>query len=793
MNGIVQRPNTDLQAVLDAMTSADIPIFRCEVNPMFDPNDEKSKEHFIPWSWQSSVPIKVVIEEGSAVCLLAGHGLDGVDVDTKNGASVEGERAALVNAGVRIVGEVRTPSGGAHFYVISTGTCSSANKSVGVDFRGGSADGSGRGFLFLPGTKRPKYGGTGYEWVQVPDLDSLGTIDRADQRNRLWAYLESKGITPRSSGSTPAEILSGEPVDESVLPAELVARLQQVQVSDRSAHFHGILALCCRANLSQRQAVTLIAPWCAQVGKFTDRVEEEVARSWAKLKTDDTEPTLAEGSLKSVPMGRQMAREHFVGSYIFVSNIGWHRWDGTRWVRSSDDHMRAVAASWAHRFISALVASNEPNHVIKGALRYRDVGQVDQLLKGARTEASVLVNAERLDAQESLLNCSNGILDLRTKTLLPHDPKLLMTKTTGVDFVTDAIHDDWTKALSALSDEETSDWLQCHLGAAATGERDRENPVIFHQGDGANGKTTIIGALVHALGDYAVQVPDKLLSGSGNEHDTLWMPLQGARIAYLEELPEGHQLPVARVKKLAETPMITARLIGKDFVTFPATHTLMVSTNYHPRVTETDHGTWRRLLMVSYPKTFTGSQIDRTLRRRLRQKAQAQAVLSWIAEGAHCWYRENKTLPEPPAAVLASTSDWRDDSDPLATFLAEHITFSDNDADRIPTEFLLARFNEQLKAQGSKQWSVSMFGGRLRAHHQLKEHGCAVNRGKRNLEKTGMTRAIWRSAQGAQGSLGGISSSSHIENLLSDPAHPARADDVRLDMSELEAMLNPSV
>ena len=131
----------------------------------------------------------------------------------------------------------------------------------------------------------------------------------------------------------------------------------------------------------------------------------------------------------------------------------------------------------------------------------------------------------------------------------------------------------------------------------------------------------MIGAIRHAVGDYGVLLPDKLLAGRGDEHETIWMPLRGARFAYMEELPEDHVLPVARIKKLADTPEMSGRLIGKDHVTWAATHTIVISTNYLPVVKETDHGTWRRLAMVNYPFTFTGDAKDATLKKRLKNAA----------------------------------------------------------------------------------------------------------------------------------------------------------------------------
>lgn len=491
----------------------------------------------------------------------------------------------------------------------------------------------------------------------------------------------------------------------------------------------------------------------------------------------DTEqaPELEAGKFSSVPMGRKLAREALAGDVIYVTNLGWHKWDGTRWQPVPDDTIMALAVDWVEEELIALIRSGAEvdGKVVKAMLRYREVGNMRQLLAGARTEPDIIVAAAELDSHEGLLNCANGVLALTTGELGPHDPALLLTKTTGIKYLPDAAHDDWDKALEALPDDETATWLQTYLGAAATGERDRGGPILFQQGDGANGKTTVQGGVMHAFGEYAVQVPDKLLAGHGNEHDTLWMTLQGARLACIEELPEGHQLPVARIKKLADTPSITGRHIGRDYVTFPATHSLMVNTNYRPRVTETDHGTWRRLTMVEYAKTFDGASKDATLKRRLRQVAQAQAVLAWIVEGARLWYANGRTTAEPSAPMAAATDDWRSESDPLAVFLDERVQFTGNDDDRIPTTDLLESFNAWLP-YGTRPWSSSLFGSRLRSHPRVKDAGARVDRGLRNRKPTGLTRAVRAgSAHPAQGGVGGSHENYSVQKLYNPPARPA--------------------
>jgi putative DNA primase/helicase len=271
--------------------------------------------------------------------------------------------------------------------------------------------------------------------------------------------------------------------------------------------------------------------------------------------------------------------------------------------------------------------------------------------------------------------------------------------------------------------------------------------VVFHKGLGENGKSTVIGAVVSTLSEYAALVPDKLLTGGDNGHETVWMPLRGARLAYLEELPEEHVLPVARIKKLASTPQITAREIGKNNVTWDATHVLIVSTNYFPRVNETDHGTWRRLAMVDYPHKFTGKAKDVRLKARLRTgKGQREAVLAWLVEGAKRWYASGGDLGVIPQSVADSTMEWRTEGDELGKFLAERVKVTGNLEDRLTTKDVLDHFNVWLDANGNRPWSTTLLGQRLRSHHFVTDNPqVTYDRGDRGRQATGLTGARWAS------------------------------------------------
>jgi hypothetical protein len=254
--------------------------------------------------WLADVKHVAKWKAGHGLALIGGHGLDGIDVDTKHGASVDAERARLQKHGVLILGEVRTPSGGAHFYVLSSGLRSTnAAHSVGIDTRMGTQDGQGRQALFMPGTLRPKYGGLGYTWVQPLDLEYVRECLadpelRLTQTMAVTAYMAEIGtLRPAREGVATVAPVSAEPISRMFLSQALQDELQATEwapsasgVGRRAGRFMHLIGFCLRAGLTQGQALTLLTEWNADPArgsdKYTGRLPEQVAHCWAIASAD---------------------------------------------------------------------------------------------------------------------------------------------------------------------------------------------------------------------------------------------------------------------------------------------------------------------------------------------------------------------------------------------------------------------------------------------------------------------------------------------------------------------------
>lgn len=462
---------------------------------------------------------------------------------------------------------------------------------------------------------------------------------------------------------------------------------------------------------------------------------------------------------------------------MWVPDVGWFQWDTQRWapidetsvtesvlayykrqlVTAGNKHLEAIkaddkeATDKANAWISALRKRRSAS-AIKGLLFLL---QALTALK-AQGDMSPAQRLDRNPAGRSLLNTPDGVIDLATGKIHPHDPELLLTKITKGRYRPGYIHEDWTQAQISLP-EETLTWLQLRMGYAITGNPGTD--VVFLNGHGKNGKSLFTNdGILRALGSYGLLISNKLISKS---HGDAGAPtpdkaaLRGTRFVLIEELEDetGFALSTSALKQIAGTGSMTARELYKGAITFDTTHSLFVNTNHAPVITETDRGTWRRLTLVKFPITFVSNPTGPNeypavpgLDRRLRDGATGQhdAMVTWLVDGA----RQVLENPSPVIdiedrreddgradTVKASTWEWRESSDRLMAYTAD-VGIVWDPAGMIAAADLLASFNAWLTQNGNAKWSMTLLQGRLRAHSMFR----TVAKTKRTRDVAALSR-----------------------------------------------------
>lgn len=463
--------------------------------------------------------------------------------------------------------------------------------------------------------------------------------------------------------------------------------------------------------------------------------------------TKAPEVDLQSADFSDVKLAYRVADEVMDEHFCWTLSLGWLEWNGKYWKQSDEVAVTNSVAQWVNAQYDAAVRAFEEGTGKQGVVKSWGsrlaVSRIKALVQLCQGIEGVRKYINDFDSDWSMINTQSGVVDLTTGDVFPHRPEYLMTQITKAEYEPGFTHPDWDKALSALPDE-VFPWLQMKMGQAITGYiPDGDYAIVIMQGGGENGKSTIVDAVQAAIGNgyYSIVSPQVLMSSGKNNNENAMMGLRGVRWAQLEETAEAGRLDATQAKRLADTTQIRGKLLYKDPETFDATHSLFVSTNNAPTVIETDHGSWRRLVMVNFPYTYVKSEDkvilpnhrvgDPTLKHRCKTSKLAQkAVLSWLVAGAKAWFENGDSgigvMIPPPQIVLDTTRTWRKETDLLLQFIEDKMVLDPNAT--VPTSALFEKFSSFLEGQSGSRWSLRTFSQRLQNHSELSVKGISHGR-----------------------------------------------------------------
>jgi putative DNA primase/helicase len=411
--------------------------------------------------------------------------------------------------------------------------------------------------------------------------------------------------------------------------------------------------------------------------------------------------------------------------YCFEAGA-WLAWDGTRWVFDAGGAVQAMAKD-AIRGIEqegeAAVRSSpeERRSAVRGEYlshlrRSSSARGVADTLELARSEPGVAVGLDDLDIDPWLFNCRNGTIDLRTGHLHPHQRGDLITKRSPAAYrpeASDSACPAWTSFLDRVfaGDGDLIRYIQRAVGYALTGRTD-EQCMFFLFGDGSNGKSTLLAALLHVFGDYAQKAPAELITRADRSSHGAASPdlarLRGVRLVLASEIEQDARLNESRIKDLTGGDRVVARPLYRGVVEFEPTHTVFGYGNHRPRITGTDLGIWRRIRLVPFGVTFSGS--DRVPGLTARLCEERDGILAWAVEGCLAWRAEGLV---PPQAVETATSSYRRESDAVGRFLEDCCERAAGLF--VPKGRLYAAYSAWCELEGEGAMSEKMLGTRLMA------------------------------------------------------------------------------
>lgn len=401
------------------------------------------------------------------------------------------------------------------------------------------------------------------------------------------------------------------------------------------------------------------------------------------------------------------------GQFRYAPEIRtWIVWDGARY---AEDVGQVQVQQLAKRVVDSLhtearFALGRRDEFIRAWLKFQTAARIRAIVELATTEPGIPVMMSELDADPWALNCSNGVVDLRTGGLRPHSPAELHTKLVPLEYDLESPAPVFRRFLGEVfdGDRDLTTFVQRFAGYSLTGDQ-REQLFIFGHGAGSNGKSTLFTALRRVSGDYAIQLDPAILTAAPHEqHPTGLSDLRGARLVTTIETDAGKRLAEALVKQLTGGDAIRARRMRCDYFEFWPTHHIWFAANHLPAIRGTDLGIWRRIALVPFDMTFDGDRKDGALADKLAEEA--PGILAWAVRGCLEWQQHGLEVPE---RIRAATASYRATQDHMGRFLEECCVA--DPSTHVSAKGLRVAYESWCHEVGENPWSAKAVGNELTA------------------------------------------------------------------------------
>ena len=435
----------------------------------------------------------------------------------------------------------------------------------------------------------------------------------------------------------------------------------------------------------------------------------------------------------------------------------WFDWNGKVWERwnTSARHHSAVGEFMESLLPIIRTVFADNTDALKACLKKIYDGKFRTQVANTVVKMSVIHgNISDFNTHDDYIAVRNGIVNLRTGELMPHDKSYHFSNMVDIDYNPQAQAPHTEKFLNRVlitngeTDKELIKYVQVAVGYSLTGSSSSQ-VLFFCYGKGSNGKSVFFDNILRRVaGNFSGNIDHSTITQGYGSTDTITntdlSSVRGKRLVMTTETTRGRRFNTSLVKKLSDGSIISSADKYEKKVEWRAQSKLWIASNNELNTTNEDDGLWRRYREIPFDAHITGDEIipDNEMKRLFDNEE--SGILAWAVRGAVEWYKNGCKLPKC-GRVEKEVADRKVISDGVMRFIddcldyiphnGEHGVFKDfvnskvNPDIRISKGLAYALYCTYTDANGEKPISNIAFAKKLK-ECPLRISGCTVKGGK---------------------------------------------------------------
>lgn len=403
-----------------------------------------------------------------------------------------------------------------------------------------------------------------------------------------------------------------------------------------------------------------------------------------------------------------------------VDRERFYTWADTKWVHARDGRVRSIVED-VHSKINQTEAqfysdvSFPPSQLGKTSPKtYRELfvswgdsqrysRKVADTMSTLRGRKALWCKSDDFDLDPYHFNVANGVVDLRTGALLPHDRSFMCSQISNeVAYDPDAQCPEFRRYMRMVQpNREHRRYLQRLMGYTLIGEV-RDQIFAVHIGSGGNGKGVFLDTCSYIMGEYATtgQRDSFVRKSNTNRIPADIASMEGKRLVLVDELNDNQKMDEALLKDVTGGGVIKAEAKNVNPWEYTPKFTLHFRTNSMPDL-PSDRSIVRRFRPVKWViepsseewDTFTSPHHSTPFNYLTKQES--SGILNWILEGLSDYLRNGLQVPDD---LKTEAVDMLQENDPFLIFMSENLV--EHEGGQLDGAKLYSAFSEWYKKHG---------------------------------------------------------------------------------------------